>query len=1324
MRLRMTVVTPSDGRAVDVRVEAQRGATLDEFLAALGATGLAVAACSVDSVTVPGTAALGLPPLLDGAHLTLRPAGSRVPDSARGGGLLQLHAVSGPDTGLVHDLAPGRHVLGRGANAAIRVGDSSLSRLHAELTVSGRSVTARDLESTNGTCVDGIPVGREPVPLPGGATLQTGDSRWQLRTPATMPAATRPDHEGHLLVSRSPRLPAPPAAAPITFPEEPTAPASHRLPIVAAVLPLAFSGVVAAVLNSPTMLLFGLMGPLLLLASWWSDRRNGRRTTRAEHRRYAAAWATAQAHLESALATERERRHGADPDPGWLGGLARGPLTGLWDRTGETTLRARIGVGTVAADQAVEGRTDPVTMDDAPVVIGLEDGGATGIVGPREQTLRLARWMIGQLCLRYSPADLCLSLGALPPGGEWSWVGELPHAQQVEDGHPDGRRRVVILDGTSVPASGEAAHVLAVAADSAELPSICTQFIDLRSVPPTVMTAGPPVAGLTPDGVPRRWAVILAQRLGPLRDAAALARHRVIPSRTTLVEMLHLPERDGIPDLTWAWQESPRSTVTPIGATAAGPLSIDLVRDGPHALIGGTTGSGKSELLISLVAGLAAANRPDELSFVLIDYKGGAAFGPCRELPHVVGLVTDLDHQLTERALVSLDAELKRRERVFGEHGVADLAAYQGVCRPGDPTVGRLVIVVDEFRSLAEELPDFVAGLVRVASLGRSLGVHLVIATQRPGGVVTADMRANLGLRIALRVHDLVDSLDVVESPAAASIPESAPGRAIVTSAATPLTQVQTAIATCPSLRADRPGVRVVSIDGATVPQPDRSTDGPTQLDDLVAAAWRAVRDSAIPVPGSPWLPPLHGDLTLAELAGGAGWPVPLGRRDIPREQRQADWTWDPVREGHLGIIGGPRTGRTTAVLTVAGQLASRFSPTEVHLYAVHTGSLVGLDELPHLGGSVRCDDLPRLAQLLTTLGDDGAGPLRVLLVDDWDRVCEEVDRARAGVLRDQLTGLLRRGARERLAVCLTGGRASLSGSIGQLVPRRLLLLPAEPVDLAMAGLSAKAVPQHPTPGRGVDLTDGCEVQLASLVREPTQVSCTAYLRGLGRDAPAGPRDWLPVRVPRLPTTVGLNGLHGRPGMLVVGTDGRDPVGFEPARGDRRIALLGGRGTGRSSALHSLAAGLTRSGAPVALIGAGPGAPTGVTVIGVDDADALVTLRQAHPDLAVLVDDAARIADPKLDAVLREIVRLVDQDDGVVVVASTVADILRSPRSFAAHVAASGVGLLLGKGAPGDEAALGLRRALWAQEHPGRAHLVRAGKATPIQVARADDVQR
>ena len=139
---------------------------------------------------------------------------------------------------------------------------------------------------------------------------------------------------------------------------------------------------------------------------------------------------------------------------------------------------------------------------------------------------------------------------------------------------------------------------------------------------------------------------------------------------------------------------------------------------------------------------------------------------------------------------------------LFGEHGVGDLAAYQRVCGPNDPAVPRLVIIVDEFRSLAEELPDFVAGLVRVASLGRSLGVHLVVATQRPAGVVTADMRANLGLRIALRVRDAVDSFDVVESPVAATIAANTPGRAVVTSAAMPLTLVQTCLLyTSPSPR-------------------------------------------------------------------------------------------------------------------------------------------------------------------------------------------------------------------------------------------------------------------------------------------------------------------------------------------------------------------------------------------------------------------------------------------------------------------------------------------------------------------------------------------
>ncbi len=165
-------------------------------------------------------------------------------------------------------------------------------------------------------------------------------------------------------------------------------------------------------------------------------------------------------------------------------------------------------------------------------------------------------------------------------------------------------------------------------------------------------------------------------------------------------------------------------------------------------LVAGTTGSGKSELLQTLVGSLATNASPNDLTFVLVDYKGGAAFGACAALPHTVGLVTDLDGPLTQRALTCLDAELRRRERLLADAGAVDLAAY----RRAGHRLARLVLVVDEFATLAEELPDFVRGLVSVAQRGRSLGLHLVLATQRPEGVVSADIRANTQLRICLAV--------------------------------------------------------------------------------------------------------------------------------------------------------------------------------------------------------------------------------------------------------------------------------------------------------------------------------------------------------------------------------------------------------------------------------------------------------------------------------------------------------------------------------------------------------------------------------------------
>lgn len=284
----------------------------------------------------------------------------------------------------------------------------------------------------------------------------------------------------------------------------------------------------------------------------------------------------------------------------------------------------------------------------------------------------------------------------------------------------------------------------------------------------------------------------------------------------------------------------------------------------------GTTGAGKSELLQTLIASLALGNPPDVLSFVLIDYKGGAAFQDCARLPHTLGLVTDLDAHLTSRALRSLEAEVHRRERLLATVGASDISEFERACPSA--TLGRLCIVIDEFRVLSEELPDFIDGLVRIAAVGRSLGIHLILATQRPAGVVSADMRANINLRIALRVRDASDSHDVIETDAAAAIPASAPGRAIVRTGGQKPSVFQTAWTGGP-LRTSSPTLQIARVDPETdVPcwdhDPEQST-GATGLRTLTDAVLAAAVALGSRRPPSPWLPPLATILNRADLCAG-----------------------------------------------------------------------------------------------------------------------------------------------------------------------------------------------------------------------------------------------------------------------------------------------------------------------------------------------------------------------------------------------------------------------------------------------------------------------
>ncbi|MEU8277427.1 FtsK/SpoIIIE domain-containing protein [Microbispora bryophytorum] len=730
-----------------------------------------------------------------------------------------------------------------------------------------------------------------------------------------------------------------------------------------------------------------------------------------------------------------------------------------------------------------------------------------------------------------------------------------------------------------------------------------------------------PITGIRADQVSPSWAERLARALAPLRDVSRDDPSAALPDAVRLLDLLEvsldpaaLAERQG------------RTTRALIGVGPEGPFEVDLSRDGPHALVAGTTGAGKSELLQTLICSLAVANRPDEMTFVLIDYKGGAAFKECVRLPHTVGMVSDLDGHLTQRALSSLAAEIRRRERLLLDAGAKDIEDYQrargatwvlgagGVRRargggifaaPVPETAGskdlpplpRLVLIIDEFAALVAELPDFVEGLVDIARRGRSLGIHLILATQRPGGVVTADIQANTSLRIALRVTDANESADVIDVPDAAHISRTTPGRCYVRAGSGAPVAVQTARigGRTPQPRgagaADAgQDVRVLDLPwkalGHPLPAPPAQTASGSDLALLVDA----LRDAGSDVPRqpSPWLPPLPDQVVLdvgaadspgGLLAGAAPYrpgaeevpPLPFGVTDLPWQQGRRPLTLDPRHGGHLLIAGGARSGRSSALRTIAGSIAAGASPEDVHVHAVDCGSgaLLPLVALPHCGAVVTRDQLDRVERLLTRLRAEvgrrqhllaeagyaslaearaaarsraardrmgvGALPWLVLLVDRWEGYVAAFENYDYGRLVDAMLQLLREGPAVGLRAVVTSDRSGLLGQISTVFEDRLVLRLADPADYGLAGLPMRDLPSVMPPGRALAVGEHglAESQIALLCDDPSGPAQVAVLQELARTAAArfGGPDTLGSGTPGTGTTG-----SGTPGSDLPGT--------------------------------------------------------------------------------------------------------------------------------------------------------------------------------------------
>src|SRR5690348_13403502 len=1053
-----------------------------------------------------------------------------------------------------------------------------------------------------------------------------------------------------------------------------------------AIVPVVMGVGMTLLLHEVYMLTMCVMSPVLMVGNHIADGRRGRRSFAQRTAEFRDHKARIEQDAAAALGAERQRRMAAAPDPAAVLTIATGPRRRLWERRGTDPDYLLLRLGTADLPSAVE-LQDPSqdehrrkvlwTIPDAPVTVPLTERGVLGVAGPGDEPRAIGRWLAAQIAVLHSPNDVQLCVLTDSSGqASWEWARWLPHAQHPaaagaligNDAESVGARIaellaviserqkilressaasggvrfgsiVVVLDGSrrlrwlpgvlQVLRDGPACGVYAICLDAEErlLPAECHAVaVAERGGLRVQQMSTATLTGVRPDATAPDWCIRLARGIAPIRDISTDESSAGLPESSRLLDVLGLEPPDAAVIAT-RWRAMGRSTMAVVGEAYDGPFGIDIRRDGPHGLIAGTTGSGKSELLQTIVAALAVANRPDAMTFVLIDYKGGSAFKDCVRLPHTVGMVTDLDPHLVERALASLSAELTRREHILAGVGAKDIEDYtdrqERAARAGGGSapLPRLMIVIDEFASMVRDLPDFVTGLVNIAQRGRSLGIHLLLATQRPSGVVSPEIRANTNLRIALRVTDTAESADVIDAPDAGHIAKSTPGRAYVRLGHSSLVPFQAG-----RVGGRRPGAVAATIqrpwlarlDWAELgrPWPQRPASARaeeaeiTDLTVLVRAICQASESMRLPAPSRPWLPALPDTLLLSDLpalpppAGGQLTPIPYGLDDLPAQQDQRPAVLNLASFGHMMVAGAPRSGRSQLLRTIAGSVGLHHSEADVHLYGLDcgNGALLPIADLPHCGAVVLRTQPERATRLMSRLsrelsrrqelladggfadigeqraaasaggpgGPGGPLPHILILLDRWEGFTAALGEADGGRLTETVTRILAEGASAGLHLVMTGDRSLIAGRISSLTDDKMVLRLPDRDDVNLVGLRPRDLPDHIPPGHGFRAGSGVETQVALLAPDASGVGQATALREIAaaataRAAGAG-REQRPFRVDVLPARLSFAdawplrdpAVARSPLWALVGVGGDDLAALGPDLADGMPAFIVG----------------------------------------------------------------------------------------------------------------------------------------------------------------------
>ena len=827
------------------------------------------------------------------------------------------------------------------------------------------------------------------------------------------------------------------------------------------------------------------------------------------------------------------------------------------------------------------------TVPELPIAMAINGFSRVHVTGQLDRARSMVRATIAQLCVHHSPEDIVIAVVAgTHERRSWEWAKWFPHALHPDrtdalgnlrlvttsvpaleamlddmltnrprfnpaeaNAHIAGAHLVVVLDGGDVAGSS---HLMA-SGGGVEGVTV----LDLSTAPPRLLDRATLVLDIDKsgglrsrtaegeaeigraDGLSEAEIEALGRQISPLRLSIGGKGEQAMNNALDLADLLGIDDPFSYDtDKGWAPRANRDRLRVPIGIDPEGrPIDLDIKESaqdgmGPHGLLIGATGAGKSELLRTLVLALAATHDSETLNFVLTDFKGGATFVKLDKLPHTSAVITNLAEELplVDRMADAINGELLRRQELLRQAGnYASLRDYEKARTSGVPLapMPSLLVVCDEFSELLSAKPDFIDMFVQIGRVGRSLGVHLLLASQRLEEGRLRGLDTHLSYRIGLRTNSAMESRVVLGSPDAFELPR-APGHGYVKFGTDPLLRFRAAYVSGVYRRDTGSRVDKSATDRATVLEYDtqylapaieeESSDAVVEnTDDDMGESLLDVMVERLQGRGVPahqvWLPPLKEPPTLDQLLPTlvedevrgltvanpdlrGALKAQIGLIDRPIEQRRETMTLDlSGAGGHMVVVGGTQSGKSTTLRTLISSLALTNTPREVQFYCLDFGggSLFSLRDLPHVGGVYGRTDVDQirrtvaeLSNLLAVreqrfgeLGLDGMGGYRrriragqvtddpfgdvFLVVDGWLTLRNDFE-----AMADAVTDLAARGLSYGVHVVATASRwMDFRPSIRDLFGSRLELRLGDPSDSYLDRKTAANVPAE-TPGRGI----------------------------------------------------------------------------------------------------------------------------------------------------------------------------------------------------------------------------------------------------------------